>query len=87
MMHLTQYLKGKLKSDQLGNIFFWVSFCIIGQPMCALLYYYDFLSRHSPHLLKNPIKLGEAASSAACQEVGTDGAEALTSAFMATVMQ
>jgi diacylglycerol O-acyltransferase-1 len=30
------------KGSQIGNIIFWVSFCILGQPMVVLLYYYDY---------------------------------------------
>eukprot|EP00948_MAST-09A_sp_MAST-9A-sp1_P001747 g1747.t1 len=28
--------------SQIGNYIFWVSFCIVGQPMAVLLYYYDY---------------------------------------------
>lgn len=24
-----------------GNVFFWVTFCVVGQPMSLLMYYYD----------------------------------------------
>mmetsp|Transcript_45251 Transcript_45251/g.141842 ORF Transcript_45251/g.141842 Transcript_45251/m.141842 type:complete len:809 (-) Transcript_45251:73-2499(-) len=30
-----------------GNIMFWVSFCILGQPLAVLLYYYDFTKQVS----------------------------------------
>ncbi|KAI7826497.1 putative diacylglycerol O-acyltransferase [Gamsiella multidivaricata] len=30
----------------LGNMVFWVSFTILGQPACALLYYYHWTKRH-----------------------------------------
>ncbi|KAF9968619.1 hypothetical protein BGZ70_001355 [Mortierella alpina] len=30
----------------LGNMIFWVSFTILGQPACALLYYYHWTKRH-----------------------------------------
>ncbi|KAF9565986.1 hypothetical protein EC968_003955 [Mortierella alpina] len=30
----------------LGNMIFWVSFTILGQPACALLYYYHYTKRH-----------------------------------------
>ncbi|KAG0276669.1 hypothetical protein BGZ95_007203 [Linnemannia exigua] len=44
----------------LGNMIFWVSFTILGQPACALLYYYHWTKRHIddgsliPVLLPNP---------------------------------
>ena len=34
------------KEVQAGNITFWISFCIVGQPMAVLLYYYDAHSMH-----------------------------------------
>jgi len=34
------------KGHQIGNIFFWLLFCVIGQPMMVLLYYHDFLAYH-----------------------------------------
>jgi hypothetical protein len=83
-MHLTNFLKMKLKSDHLGNILFWISFCVIGQPMCALLYYYAFLSKHAPQLLQDPNELSNAAADAVMH--GSKGSEALSSAFMASVV-
>ena len=37
---------------QVGNLIFWLSFCVVGQPMCALLYYHDWVLAHSPQLLQ-----------------------------------
>eukprot|EP00736_Rhodelphis_marinus_P000377 Rmarinus@m.28982 len=39
---LTGYISKVLKSDRLGNLVFWLSFCIFGQPICVLLYYNDY---------------------------------------------
>lgn len=36
-----------LQTEQLGNIFFWLTFCIFGQPICVLLYYHDYLLTHT----------------------------------------
>jgi diacylglycerol O-acyltransferase-1 len=30
------------KSPTLGNMLFWLSFCLVGQPMAALLYTVDY---------------------------------------------
>lgn len=30
---------------QVGNMVFWCFFCIVGQPMCVLLYYHDMINR------------------------------------------
>uniref|UniRef100_A0A6B2L5C6 diacylglycerol O-acyltransferase n=1 Tax=Arcella intermedia TaxID=1963864 RepID=A0A6B2L5C6_9EUKA len=32
------------KGHQMGNIFFWLFFCVIGQPMIMLLYYHDYMA-------------------------------------------
>lgn len=51
MMIVTEYLKKRTKNEVVGNMFFWLSFCIVGQPICALLYYHDYLLEHSPQHL------------------------------------
>jgi hypothetical protein len=51
MIFVTEALKKHFKNEVVGNIIFWLSFCIIGQPICALLYYHDFLLEHSPQYL------------------------------------
>jgi len=32
----------KLEQSQLGNVFFWVSFCFIGQPLSIFSYYFEY---------------------------------------------
>lgn len=53
MMLVTELLKRRTKNEVVGNMFFWLSFCIVGQPICALLYYHDYLLEHSPQHLDN----------------------------------
>lgn len=38
----TKYLYRKFPGSSVGNILFWVSFCVIGQPMAILLYTIDY---------------------------------------------
>ena len=38
----SQFLQRKF-GDRWGNIIFWVSFCVVGQPICLLNYYYDWI--------------------------------------------
>lgn len=40
--------KTQLNKSQLGNVFFWVMFCIVGQPLAVLIYSYHALSTASP---------------------------------------
>eukprot|EP00980_Cylindrotheca_fusiformis_P028101 scaffold22580_cov210-Cylindrotheca_fusiformis.AAC.8 len=39
---LTKKLYRKFPGSSIGNILFWVSFCVVGQPMAILLYTIDF---------------------------------------------
>ena len=48
---LTKWLRKKLKNEHVGNVLFWVSFCIFGQPATIMLYMREFLRMH-PHGLK-----------------------------------
>eukprot|EP00882_Tetradesmus_deserticola_P021324 GHRQ01023089.1.p2 GENE.GHRQ01023089.1~~GHRQ01023089.1.p2 ORF type:complete len:143 (+),score=73.69 GHRQ01023089.1:689-1117(+) len=43
LVSLTDMLRKRLKSDTLGNMIFWASFCVLGQPMCLILYYHDYV--------------------------------------------
>ncbi|KAL3140361.1 hypothetical protein ABBQ38_004622 [Trebouxia sp. C0009 RCD-2024] len=42
MVFITEWLKLKLKKPFVGNVIFWVTFCIIGQPLCIMMYYHDY---------------------------------------------
>ncbi|KAJ0977461.1 hypothetical protein J5N97_012935 [Dioscorea zingiberensis] len=42
---LTTYLQKKFRSSMVGNMIFWFFFCILGQPICVLLYYHDVMNR------------------------------------------
>lgn len=41
LVFLTNKLKARFKSSNAGNIIFWLTFCIFGQPMILLLYWHD----------------------------------------------
>ncbi len=40
---LTEHIKARLKSDTWGNYLFWITFCIVGQPVSVLTYYHDWV--------------------------------------------
>ncbi|KAJ7517296.1 hypothetical protein O6H91_21G017500 [Diphasiastrum complanatum] len=42
---LTNWLQRKFQSSIVGNMIFWFFFCIVGQPMCILLYYHDLVQQ------------------------------------------
>jgi hypothetical protein len=47
-----------LKSDTWGNYAFWLTFCIIGQPVCLLMYVHDYMFQqagsHNLKVLQGP---------------------------------
>ena len=42
----TEWLKHRLKKPMVGNVIFWILFCIIGQPLCMIMYYHDYVQFH-----------------------------------------
>ncbi|GMH43556.1 hypothetical protein BSKO_11478 [Bryopsis sp. KO-2023] len=42
MIFISQSIQ-KQWGDRFGNVIFWVSFCVIGQPICIMSYYYDWV--------------------------------------------
>ncbi|KAM1155714.1 hypothetical protein ACFX13_027158 [Malus domestica] len=42
---ITNFLQDKFRNSMVGNMIFWFIFCILGQPMCLLLYYHDLMNR------------------------------------------
>jgi hypothetical protein len=42
LVMITKQLDRMFDNPFIGNAFFWISFCMIGQPMGMVLYYYDF---------------------------------------------
>ncbi|CDH49971.1 diacylglycerol acyltransferase dgat2 [Lichtheimia corymbifera JMRC:FSU:9682] len=47
LIALTRALeKWRGKDSALGNTIFWISFCVVGQPTIALLYYYQWAATH-----------------------------------------
>lgn len=43
---ITGFWHKKKPESSLGNYFFWLSFCIVGQPMSVLLYYYAYNTKN-----------------------------------------
>jgi len=42
LVAITKYLYRKYPGSSIGNIIFWISFCVVGQPMAILLYTVDY---------------------------------------------
>ena len=43
MISLTEKIRQRLKSDTWGNYAFWLTFCMIGQPVSILMYVHDYM--------------------------------------------
>jgi len=41
LIALTNFLHKMNRGSQVGNFIFWISFCIVGQPLCILLYFME----------------------------------------------
>jgi diacylglycerol O-acyltransferase-1 len=42
MIYLTERLRAKTGNKDIGNAIFWISFCILGQPLAMILYVYGY---------------------------------------------
>ena len=42
LVAITKYLYRRYPGSSVGNMIFWLSFCIVGQPMAILLYTVDY---------------------------------------------
>jgi hypothetical protein len=42
LVMITKFLYRKFPGSSIGNFLFWVSFCVVGQPMAILLYSIDY---------------------------------------------
>ena len=43
LIAITNYIDKKTNGSQIGNAIFWISFCIVGQPLCIMLYYHEMV--------------------------------------------
>jgi hypothetical protein len=75
LVSFTEQLRKRLKSDTLGNMIFWTSFCLLGQPMCLILYYHDYVLAHMgvQGLAKAAAAGAGAAASAAMESLAGEG--------------
>lgn len=42
LVYLTKYLDRRFKGSSIGNVIFWLTFCVLGQPVAILLYSIDY---------------------------------------------
>lgn len=42
LVMLTENVRKRLNRDEAGNIVFWLTFCVVGQPFCVLMYTHDY---------------------------------------------
>jgi len=51
LMGATSHLRKKCKSAIVGNFIFWTTFCVLGQPICIMMYYYAWVLENRPDWL------------------------------------
>lgn len=51
MIIIMDIFKSYLEKTQIGNVVFWVSFCIIGQPLAVMVYSIQVMNRLDPSSL------------------------------------
>ena len=51
LIFIAKYLDRVFDNPFLGNALFWCSFCIIGQPMGVMLYYYEISKMSMPPVM------------------------------------
>ena len=50
LIMMTDALRKKLNRDDWGNYVFWITFCVVGQPVSVLMYYHDYVVKNSAQL-------------------------------------
>ena len=40
----TKWVRKRFKNDWIGNVVFWITFCMIGQPFSIMVYYHDYMT-------------------------------------------
>ena len=51
LMGATSSLRKRCKSAVVGNVIFWTTFCVLGQPICIMMYYYAWVLENRPDWL------------------------------------
>lgn len=54
LIGLTNWMARRLKNEMWGNIVFWLSFCIVGQPMAIVLYFSAYQNAQKQAALLHP---------------------------------
>ena len=50
MVYITELIKRRYNSSALGNLVFWLSFCVFGQPWAVMMYWTMYTeSRSAQH--------------------------------------
>jgi len=47
LVAITKYFDKVRPGSSIGNIVFWISFCIVGQPMAVIMYTIDYWKQRS----------------------------------------
>jgi hypothetical protein len=61
---IARYVDRKFDNAFVGNAMFWVTFCIVGQPMGVMMYYFDLTAMSMPNAATTMTTVAGAALSA-----------------------
>ncbi len=56
-MGATSTLRKRCNSAIVGNFIFWTTFCVLGQPICIMMYYYAWVLENRPDWLPATVKV------------------------------
>jgi len=54
LITFTKYFDSKFQGSSIGNVIFWLSFCIVGQPTAILFYAIDFWEKSTEESVATP---------------------------------
>jgi diacylglycerol O-acyltransferase-1 len=62
LVAITKYIDKLRPGSSIGNMIFWLTFCIVGQPMAILMYTIDYYN-------KKESDIGEECTGISCDEL------------------
>lgn len=50
MVYITEWIRRRYNNSAVGNLVFWLSFCVVGQPFAVMMYWTMYTERRSAQL-------------------------------------
>lgn len=52
LMYITDYLHKRMKNEYAGNLVFWCTFCVVGQPLACILYWQAWVESSAAQIVR-----------------------------------